>query len=388
MRARKDFTRMLTAGVRGVMGRFLIISLLLIVEAKLSGVFKLKFVLVLVMTMFASVSWAAESNPPVTPNASAEVQALLRYLYQITGKNILTGQHNAPLNGSNRLPGLYKQVGVYPAVFGQDFGFSEPGSWDGINFRQNIVDEAIRRHHQGFIVTIMWHAVVPTMDEPGTFEEAIQTKLTDAQWQQLTTPGTELNERWKSQVDVIAWHLKQLRDAGVPVLWRPYHEMNGFWFWWGARPGPQGYAKLWRMLFERLSHFHKLNNLIWVFNANEVKDKVPAYKLFYPGHDTVDVLATDVYSGRYDQDNYKQLLSLAEGRPIALGEVGSFPPVATLKKQPRWSWFMSWRDPEGFFWADSDSLKALFNDPRVLSLDELPWVKLDQKVKIHSPILR
>ncbi len=344
--------------------------------------------LILMVALFFSCAAHSKGYKPVTPNPSPEASALLEYLYSIQGKQILTGQHNAPLNGSNRLPGLYKQVGAYPAVFGQDFGFSEAGSWDGINFRQNIVNEAIRRSQEGFIITLMWHAVVPMQDEPGTFEKSVQAKLTDKQWLELTTPGTLLNERWKSQVDVIAWHLKQLRDAGVPVLWRPYHEMNGFWFWWCGRQGQQGYAKLWRMMFDRFSQFHKLNNLIWVFNGNEIKPDVHGYDLYYPGHDVVDILATDVYSGKYDELNYRQLQQLAAGRIIALGEVGTFPSAKKLQEQPNWVWFMSWRDPDNFFWKDGDSLRELFNYPSAVTLDELPWASHSKSLKIHYPTLK
>lgn len=325
---------------------------------------------------------------PVTPNASPEARALLQYLYDISGKKTLSGQHNAPLNGSTRLVGMHKQTGHYPAIFGQDFGFSEPGSWDGINFRQNIVDEAIKRHRQGFINTLMWHAVRPIDDEPQTFEQSIQGKLTDAQWRELLTPGSPLNERWKSQVDVIAWHLKQLQRAGVPILWRPYHEMNGFWFWWCARTGEDGYPKLWRMMYDRLVNFHRINNLIWVFNGNEVKEGVANYADFFPGHDMVDVLATDVYSGRYDEQNYKQLTQLANGKPIALGEVGPLPPLATLKSQPRWTWFMSWSDPDNFFWNNQgQSLRELFDHENTVNLADLPWVKTGKEIKIHHPVL-
>jgi len=90
----------------------------------------------------------------------------------------------------------------------------------------------------------MWHAVRPTEDEPVTFRESIQGELIDQEWQDLITAGTEINERWKSQVDVIVWFLKQLRNANVPVLWRPYHEMNGDWFWWGRKAGDAGAEKL------------------------------------------------------------------------------------------------------------------------------------------------
>src|SRR5262245_52735234 len=127
---------------------------------------------------------------PITPNPSPEAVALLKYLYSISGKQTLTGQHCIPLAGSTRLAGIEKLVGYYPAVFGQDFGFSAAGTWDGINFRQQIVDEAIRRHNDGFIITLMWHAVRPIDEEPVTFEESIQGKLTVSEWTDLLTPGT------------------------------------------------------------------------------------------------------------------------------------------------------------------------------------------------------
>lgn len=323
---------------------------------------------------------------PVTPNPLPEAVNLLRYLHTISGQRTLTGQHCVPLVGSTRLIVVHRQTKHYPAVFGQDFGFDAPGTWDGINFRQQIVDEAIRRHQEGFIITLMWHAVRPIEEEPVAFRESIQGELTDQQWQELITPGTKINERWKSQVDVIAWHLKQLRNAGVPVLWRPYHEMNGAWFWWGQKAGETGYKKLYRMLYERLVQFHGLNNLIWVYNANEVTENVDPYAKYYPGHDVVDVLATDVYRGGFAQKDYEQLLAVAGEKPIALGEVGRVPTLEILRSQPRWTWFMVWGDPSGLG-RENQGYQATYQSDQTLTLEELPWVKLAQP-KIHYPILK
>ncbi len=334
----------------------------------------------------SSLFGADDSFQPVTPNLSAEAVSLLRYLYGISGQHTLTGQHCVPLLGSTRLVVMQRITKHYPAVFGQDFGFDAPGTWDGINFRQQIVDEAIRRHEQGFIITLMWHAVRPTEDEPVTFRESIQGKLTDQEWKNLITPGTEINERWKSQVDVIAFFLKQLRYAGVPVLWRPYHEMNGEWFWWGKKTGESGYQKLYRMLFERLVNFHGLNNLIWVYNANEVKAGVDPYRQYYPGDDVVDILATDVYTEGFSQENYDQLLALADEKPVALGEVGTMPTLELLRKQPRWTWFMSWGEPSGD-WKQYKIFREIYESEETLTLEELPWVNITNP-KIHYPILK
>jgi mannan endo-1,4-beta-mannosidase len=331
-------------------------------------------------------STPAPAVQPVTPGSSSEAVKLLQFIYDISGKATLTGQHCVPLGGSTRLAGVQKVTGQYPAVFGQDFGFSEPGTWDGINYRQQIVDEAIRRNAEGFIIVLMWHAVRPTEDEPVTFKESIQGKLTDPEWHDLVTPGTALHERWKSQVDVIAWHLRQLRNAGVPVLWRPYHEMNGDWFWWGKKRGDGGWKKLYRMLFERLVRFHGLNNLLWVYGANELSPNVDPYEMYYPGNDVVDVLATDVYRGGFAQSDYEKLSALAGGKPIALAEVGPTPTPELLESQPRWAWFMSWGDPSGEM-RHGDTFRAIYDSARTLTLEELPWVKVKQP-RIHYPILK
>ena len=99
---------------------------------------------------------------------------------------------------------------------------------------------------------MMWHAGRPMDNPPYGWKESIQGELDDAQWKELTTPGSPLNKRWEAQVDKIASYLKQLQDANVPVLWRPYHEMNGVWFWWGDKKGPDGYQKLWKMMYRPL----------------------------------------------------------------------------------------------------------------------------------------
>jgi len=81
--------------------------------------------------------------------------------------------------------------------------------------------------------------------------------------------------------------LKRLQDAGVPILFRPLHEAEGAWFWWGAK-GPEATKELWLLLHDRLTNHHKLNNLIWVWNS-----LLPAW---YVGDDTVDILSADVYA--------------------------------------------------------------------------------------------
>ena len=158
--------------------------------------------------------------------------------------------------------------------------------------------------------------------------------------------------------------------------------MNGHWFWWGQKKGENGYRKLYRMLFDRLVNFHHLNNLIWVYNCNEVRKdtdadgaqhSVHAYSEYYPGADVVDVLATDVYRNDFSQRDYEDLLAVAGTKLVALGEVGNLPSPETWRKQPRWVWFMNWGEPVATP-KDQSSVAATYQSEEVLTHDELPWV--------------
>jgi mannan endo-1,4-beta-mannosidase len=164
---------------------------------------------------------------PVNPSATPEARALLKQIDQISGKFTLTGQHNFPNHVSRWSDRIYDLTGKFPAIFGQDFGFSGGEDKDSVEGRPSMIEEAKRQYRNGAVIALTWHAVRPTDDEPVTFRDSVQGHLTDFEWNELLTPGTDLNNCWVEQVDVIAGYLRQLQDAGVPVLFRPYHEMVG-----------------------------------------------------------------------------------------------------------------------------------------------------------------
>lgn len=321
--------------------------------------------------LFIVFALTAATQPikPANPDLSPEARRLLSYIYEISGEFTLSGQHNYPGTISESTEKAHEITGVHPAVWGQDFGFTADDK-DGIVYRQAVMDEAVRQHELGSIITLMWHAVRPVDDEPNGWKESVQNDLTDDEWNELVTSGSPLNQRWLKQLDVVAGYLAQLRDKNVPVLWRPYHEMNGGWFWWGHKEGEQGYAALWKMMFDRFVNEHKLDNLIWVWNPNAPRGNAGPYADYYPGHDYVDILAADVYNNDYKQSHHDDLLALADGRPIAIGECGVMPTPEILDSQPRWAWFMTWTN---FLYRknEPEAVKRLYDDPRVLARDEV-----------------
>jgi mannan endo-1,4-beta-mannosidase len=336
--------------------------------------------LIVLLCIFASALLnASEVIKPANPNASSEAQALLEFLYRISGKYTLTGQHNYPNTKDRNSQFAAKYLGKTPAVFSTDWGFAEDGDTDSYLARPDIVAETKRQHHLGSVITICWHAVPPTADEPVTFHPqfgetaleslaSVQGQLLDQQFQELLTPGTRLYKRWCAQVDTIALYLKKLRDAKVPVLWRPYHEMNGDWFWWGGRRGEYSTAALYRQLFDRYVNHHKLDNLIWVWSVDRPVKPEMQYLDYFPGSEYLDVLSLDVYGRDFNQIYYDSLVALSKGKPLILGEVGNPPTLEILDNQPKWTLYVIWAG------MVRNTLKKqhqiLANDPRILSLED------------------
>ncbi|MGA2693442.1 MAG: glycosyl hydrolase [Opitutaceae bacterium] len=350
--------------------------------------------LALALCLLAPTSQLAN---PANPNATPEAQKLLAFLVEIGGHYTIAAQHNFASSGSKYTDLTKAITGKAPLLWGSDFSFAyvgaEPQKFqhcgplnltplpDPLYYveatpevvRQRIVDSAIRLHKEGYLITLMWHAAPPGADDycDGNQIWTWERRPNQQQWDELTTDGTPMNLAWQKQVDRIAGYLGQLRDAKVPVLWRPYHEMNGKWFWWCDKKGADGFKKLWIMMYDRFVNLHKLDNLIWVWDTNAPRatpgDEAGAYEDFYPGAQYVDVLAADVYHKDWKQSHHDDLLRLAAGKPIALGEVGEPPSSELLDHQPQWTWFMPW-----FLQArDPDALRRIFADKRVLTKDDV-----------------
>lgn len=339
--------------------------------------------LALGFALFPLVTFAAGPEP-VTPDAMPEARALLQLLYDLSGKHLLTGQHNYPNIKDRNTQFAARHIGRMPAVFSTDFGHAEAGNSDSYLARPDIVQESIRQHRLGALVTICWHAVPPTADEPVTFRQlpgsdpkalrSVQGKLLDEQFRDVLTPGTALHRKWESQVDAIAVFLKQLQEAKVPVLWRPYHEMNGDWFWWGGRTGEFSTERLYRQIFERLVHHHQLKNLIWIWSVDRVSRPGMEHEKYFPGLEYVDVLGLDIYGNDFAQSYYESLERLSQGKPLALAEVGNPPALEILDRQPKWTFYVTWA---GMVRNTSrKTYAALMADPRVVNLDDARYADL------------
>ena len=297
----------------------------------------------------------------------AQHSKVLEYINKISGKQTIAGQHNKEPNADpdKWTQFIWETTGKYPALWSGDFLFQQ----DNIDDRWTMIHEAKKQWEKGAIINLMWHACPPDEGEPCGWDPGLlNAQLDDAQWQMLITDGTPLNLVWKERMDDISVYLQYLEDNDVEVLFRPFHEMNQGKFWWGGRPGSGGTAELYRITHDYFTNVKGLSNLIWVW---DMQDMSRDFENYNPGEEYWDIFGFDVYDTGYDSSWYNYILPIVGDKPMAIGECAKIPSPEILNKQPRWIFFMPWAElvKES---NSTEEINALYHDPRILTLDEMP----------------
>ncbi|MBR6380777.1 MAG: hypothetical protein IKS07_03760 [Lachnospiraceae bacterium] len=306
------------------------------------------------MLFLGSCGKTAQSAPERPETVRSErTQALYEYLCDSYGKVMLSAQQESTWMGSPdyEMDYLQEVTGRLPAIRGLDFMNDD---FDG------VVQRAIEWDARGGIVTICWHTGV---DISG-YEES---KDDLPNFPRLFTEGTPEHETLMKSWDRAATALKQLRDANVPVLWRPFHEFDGNWFWW-SKGGRENFKKLWQMMYDKFTDEYELDNLIWVLGYSHLMWDGDGW---YPGDAYVDIAGSDTYDDSTNVKNYEKLQKFTE-KPLAFHECGNVPSVEAFEADGAdWLWFMTWHTN---YLTDNDpeNLKAVYNSERVITLDEVP----------------
>lgn len=315
------------------------------------------------------VQWQASFRSvlmaPADTALALPAQGLLTKLYSLQGKGIISGQHDYLESLDDFSNKLKNTGGFYPGLHGYELGaISNQTEALIASQRQAVVDSAIRWHKAGGIVTMSYHANLP-----GTAPawSNVSMSLSEADFAKYITPGTVQNTALLADLDKTALSLKKLSEAGVPVLWRPYHEMNGGWFWWGQK---SRFSELWNLMFERYTLYHGLHNLLWVWCPNAKNQWCDEPAGYYPGAGRVDILALDIYDGDFKASHHDGLWDLGRGKLIAIGENAELPSPAVLaKSQNKWTYQMTWG--KLLYEKNTDTvIKDFMKDSFVLTRDE------------------
>jgi hypothetical protein len=289
------------------------------------------------------------------PSSSPEAQALYSYLLDIYGKKILSGQMWVPW-GMNELNYIQEKTGKQPAIAGVDF--IHQGS------NADEVKHAIDWWKSGGISTIMWHWGAPGIGEG--YENSKERIDIDKCFVEGTKEHTAFWSELKTKADL----LEKIRDAHVPILWRPYHELNGNWFWYGKQ-GPERFKKLWITMYNYFVHERGLNNLIWVLCYTGNPDGS-----WFPGDEYVDIVGADSYDGGNGPHvtMFTKVQEIIQKNPtlIPFHECGIPPdPDACFDSGTMWSWWMEWHT-DFLEKVDVDYLNRVYHHPLIITKDELP----------------
>jgi len=333
---------------------------------------------------------------PADPNANETTRKVLNYINGIgqgTVNRVITGQQldqfcnvykeygdadscdpsNYKTGDFRNIEAIYQKTGERPGLVSTDYyTLSDPDHAKYL-YRNPYL---IQHWNHGGLVSLCLHMINPITGN----NSKDRTQL--ASLASLYTPGNSAYENFRTELRLVAEGLQELEDKGVTVLFRPFHEMNGGWFWWGDRNADE-FKALWWYTFDYVTNTKGLHNILWVYSPSE-NSLTRSFTKYYPGDNYADLVSLDWYADKYDLtiDGYSEMVEL--DKPLILGEFGfsGHDPAADASglitaiknKYPQIRGFIWWGQAHNL--AQFKNVKKLMNDPWSLNLGEIDFGKL------------
>ncbi|MBO5209708.1 MAG: CIA30 family protein [Lachnospiraceae bacterium] len=253
--------------------------------------------------------------------ATDSAKALYTYFVALTESDqVLFGHQNDVSRhvGQNELGDVYDVTGSVSGVFGIDslaLCGSEAGGTDAKTALENSVNYSKTAAREGAIVTLSTHMPNFTnskivKNDDGSFDffacDFNESKDTSNDSATKILPGGEYNDAFNAYLDIIADYALQLQEENIPVVFRPFHENTGSWFWWGSTNAIETYKSLYRYTRDYLEA-KGVHNMLYVYSPNGPLTSEDEYLSRYPGDEYVDILAFDYY------DDYNEYPATSDG---------------------------------------------------------------------------
>ncbi len=294
---------------------------------------------------------------PVTPNATQQARNVLCYLYSQYGNHILSGQEES--GAEVEINYIYTSTGKYPAI--RSFEANSDGA----------ATRCLTYWNAGGLCMFGYH-----MGAPGTADgyTGSQTKIA-GEIDKALTVGSSENTVFNQRIDAIAKRMLTVQAGNGVVIFRPFHEAGGTWFWWSMEGGAQ-YVRLWKYAFDRVINTNGVRNALWLLPYNGSPQAS-----FYPGKEYVDIGGADNYNKANDYSPMTSIFNAAktvfgDTMPIALHECGPVPDADQLQSsKTNWVFFSIWTQPYPEQYSTVDELKKVYSSSYVITRDLMPNLK-------------
>jgi len=288
------------------------------------------------------------SGKTIDANATTETKALYFNLGKLAAKNILFGHQHATEYGHG-WAGDYDRsdvksvTGSHPAVIGVDFsGLSgRPDSMiekEKISLRKNIADT----YNRGGVTTVAWHFLNPASAGGFYWKDSVSAPAV-----KLIIPGGSHYEKYKAILRNVADLVKSIKGndgKSVPMIFRPYHEFDGDWFWWGASHCTiDEFKSLWRFTVSYLRDSLEVHNFIYAFSPDNKFNSTAQFLERYPGDEWVDMVGMDNYGdfgrdGKYNVEAGFNKLKIVSDYALKAGKLAAFTETG-LESIPNPDWW-------------------------------------------------
>lgn len=286
-------------------------------------------------SLFCNIVLAQVS--PSDTYATPETRRLLSNLQKMMDKGYLVGHQDDLAYGAKWKyePGrsdVKDVTGDYPGIYGWELGNLELGkdkNLDDVPF-DKMKQYIISAYQRGAVITISWH-----VNNPFTGKDAWDPAPGSVA---AVLPGGGMHQVFKGYLDKVAVFLHALKGnngEAIPILWRPFHEHTGGWFWWGVKSSTsEEFKQLFRFSVDYLRNEKHLHNLLIGYNTGTEFASEAQFLERYPGDDYVDMLSFDTYQrgeAQYDSGFVKMLdagleiitgIAKKRNKIPAIGEIG------------------------------------------------------------------
>ena len=270
----------------------------------------------------------------IDANATTETKALYYNLHRLSKDHILFGHQHATeyghgWQGEEDRSDVKSVTGSHPAVIGVDFsGLSGRPDAEVENNKTLLRKNIAATYDRGGVTTVSWHFNNPASAGGFYWKDSVSAPAV-----KYIIPGGEYHEKYKAILQTIGNLVKEIKGKDgkqVPMIFRPYHEFDGDWFWWGkSHCTTEEFTILWKFTVSYLRDSLEVHNFIYTFSPDNKFDKEAAYLERYPGDEWVDILGIDNYGdwgrdGKYNVDAGIKKLQIISDYAIKKNKVAAF----------------------------------------------------------------